>query len=96
MIEFVHPEALGDKLGGLEIRDEGAGDQQVKEIIEKVVRFSAKTCSPYFYNQVRWKEWKEWKERKERKEWKERKIGIKAAICLLGCLLYTSPSPRDS
>ena len=53
VIEFVAPEALGAELGGLEIQDEGSGEQEVKEIVEKVVRFSAKTCSPYFYNQVR-------------------------------------------
>ena len=52
VIEFIHPEVLGDQLGGLEIGVEGTSETRVKEIVEKVVKYSAKTCSPYFYNQV--------------------------------------------
>ena len=52
MIQFEHPESLPDKLGGLEILPQAAGESQIKEIVEKVVQYSAKTCSPYFYNQV--------------------------------------------
>ena len=52
MIEFVHPAELGEKLGGLEIGVDGANDKEINDIVEKVVKYSAKTCSPYFYNQV--------------------------------------------
>ena len=50
MIEFVPPEKLEKFLGGLDIHKEG--DENVDELLEKVVKYSVKTCHSHFYNQL--------------------------------------------
>ncbi len=50
VIEFVQPNELGQKLGGLEIGPEVVED--VDSLIKSVIRYSVKTCHPHFYNQL--------------------------------------------
>ena len=51
-IEFVQPEELGDKIGNLTIGRESVSDDKLDAIVENVIRYSVKTCSPRFHNQV--------------------------------------------
>ena len=51
-IEFVQPEELGDRIGSLIIGREPISDEKLDAIVESVIRYSVKTCSPRFHNQV--------------------------------------------
>ena len=51
-IEFVQPEELGDKIGNLTIGKESISDDKLDAIVENVIRYSVKTSSPRFHNQV--------------------------------------------
>ena len=51
-IEFVQPEELGDKIGNLTIGKEPISDDKLDAIVENVIRYSVKTSSPRFHNQV--------------------------------------------
>ena len=51
-IEFVQPEELGDKIGNLTISKEPISDDKLDAIVENVIRYSVKTSSPRFHNQV--------------------------------------------
>ena len=50
VIEFVKPEELGQKFGGLEITQEANAD--IQAVMENVVKYSVKTCHPRFFNQL--------------------------------------------
>lgn len=50
VVDFVPPQELGNKLGGLNIEMEGI--QDVQSLLEAVVKYSVKTCHPHFYNQL--------------------------------------------
>ena len=52
VVEFVHPKELEKCLGGLEIGSGPTDEDDVKDFMEKVVRYSVKTCHHRFYNQV--------------------------------------------
>ena len=50
VVEFVPPVELGNRLGGLEIPQDGI--ENVDELLESVVKYSVKTCHSHFYNQL--------------------------------------------
>ena len=50
VVEFVSPAELGNRLGGLEIPQDGI--ENVDELLESVVKYSVKTCHSHFYNQL--------------------------------------------
>ena len=50
VIDFVPPDLLADRLGGLNIDKEGISD--VDQLLENVVKYSVKTCHSHFYNQL--------------------------------------------
>ena len=52
VVEFVHPKELERCLGGLEIGPDPTQEDDVKTLMEKVIRYSVKTCHHRFYNQV--------------------------------------------
>ena len=49
VVEFEHPRDLFGILP-LDIGKGGVDDKQLEEISETIVKFSVKTCHPYFYN----------------------------------------------
>lgn len=51
-IEFVQPEDLEGKIGSLTIGRESISDEKLDAIVESVIRYSVKTCSPRFHNQL--------------------------------------------
>ena len=53
VIEFVHPKDLEKCLGDLEIGSNPTHRDQIRAIMERVIRFSVKTNHHRFYNQVR-------------------------------------------
>ena len=53
VIEFVHPKDLEKCLGDLEIGSTPTHRDQIRAIMERVIRFSVKTNHHRFYNQVR-------------------------------------------
>ena len=57
-IEFVQPEELGEKIGSLAIGRESTSDDKLDAIVENVISYSVKTCSPRFHNQVHNINWK--------------------------------------
>ena len=50
VIDFVPPESLSERLGGLTIEKDGIAD--VDLLLENVVKYSVKTCHSHFYNQL--------------------------------------------
>jgi hypothetical protein len=52
VVEFVLPKDLETCLGGLVIGSDPTNDADVKDFLEKVVRYSVKTSHHRFYNQV--------------------------------------------
>ena len=50
VVDFVHPDQVGEKLGGLEISEVGLKD--VEPLIEAVAKYSVKTCHSRFFNQL--------------------------------------------
>ncbi len=53
VIEFVHPKDLEKCLGDLEIGPEPSSRDELKVLMERVIRYSVKTNHHRFYNQVR-------------------------------------------
>ena len=51
VVQFEHPKDLFNILP-LDIGKEGVDDKQLEEISETIVKYSVKTCHPYFYNQL--------------------------------------------
>ena len=51
-IEFVQPEELEGILGSLAIGQEPISDEVLDAIVDNVIRYSVKTCSTRFLNQV--------------------------------------------
>ena len=51
VVDFEHPNELFSLLP-LEISAGGCSDQELESISELMVKFSVKTCHPYFYNQL--------------------------------------------
>lgn len=51
VVQFEHPKDLF-KMLPLDIGKEGVDDQKLEEISESIVKYSVKTCHPYFYNQL--------------------------------------------
>ena len=51
VVEFEHPSDLFNILP-LNIGAEGTDDKTLEEISETIVKYSVKTCHPYFYNQL--------------------------------------------
>ena len=51
-IDFVQPAELEDRIGSLAIGRESVSDDKLDAIVESVIRYSAKTSSPRFHNQV--------------------------------------------
>ncbi len=54
VVDFVAPADLGGRLckSGLAIGEAGIEDTEVTDLMENVVKYSVKTCHPYFYNQL--------------------------------------------
>ena len=53
VIEFVHPKDLEQCLGGLEIGSGPTSEDDIRDLMGRVVRYSVKTCHHRFYNQVK-------------------------------------------
>jgi len=51
VVDFEHPSELFSLLP-LEISPQGCSDQELETISELMIKFSVKTCHPYFYNQL--------------------------------------------
>ena len=51
-IEFVQPEVLEDLFGSLTIVQEPTSEERLDAIVDNVIRYSVKTSSPRFHNQV--------------------------------------------
>lgn len=51
VVDFVHPHELGTKIG-LEISRHPTPKEELKDICDKVIQYSVKTCHPAFYNQL--------------------------------------------
>jgi len=51
VVDFEHPKDLFQVLP-LDIGQKGVSDQELEKISETVVKYSVKTCHPYFYNQL--------------------------------------------
>lgn len=51
VVEFIHPKDL-EKVLPLRIGGEGTSFSELEKITEDVVKYSVKTCHPYFFNQL--------------------------------------------
>ncbi len=52
VVDFVPPEDLARRLGGLEIRPGPATGEEARRTMEDVIRHSVKTAHPRFFNQA--------------------------------------------
>ena len=52
VIDFVQPEELGQRLGGLEITSDGSTEEDAQALLKLVVQYSVKTCHSRFFNQL--------------------------------------------
>ena len=52
LIDFVHPTDLEGILGSLTIGQEATSVETLDKIVDNVIRYSVKTSSPRFHNQV--------------------------------------------
>jgi hypothetical protein len=52
VVEFVQPAELSKRLGGLGIDSQPLPRRDLDDLAERVVKYSVKTCSPRFHNQV--------------------------------------------
>ncbi|XP_034940608.1 cysteine sulfinic acid decarboxylase [Chelonus insularis] len=51
VVQFLHPNELQKKIE-VNLVDDGATDEEIKTAIRKIVKFSVKTSSPHFHNQL--------------------------------------------